>query len=238
MAGFLYYFGDMVNAPTEKLLKEMKLDHLAGVNFSQVGYPGSGQMAVAGVICAAAQSSLCPGGTEPKVGYYPENQIWEKASERWWIGWEKENPPGPADLAKIERRWGHEVKMGDGGVWAVPPERYLPDQLVLNDNDEVDRVPMAQFDGVKKLTMKLRSDFCGQIKAQAQGEEWPPPEMTEAEQLRAGNFFLGLNYRVGRVEANVLKLWNDQSLRKALEAILDWPGIVAMIKEKNDQKKK
>ncbi len=250
MSGFLYFFtGPKVkNAPDFKRLKELQLDHLVGVAVSQAGWAGNEVMLGPGVICAIADSELSDGGCEPRVGYYPDTQEWRKGGDGWWIGWEKDNPSGAVDLARLELRWGHKVQMGNGEVFVVPPERYLPDRLELNENDECDRVPLDEFVGIRKLTVKLRADFYTQIGKLARKEEEKEekekvnliPPMTEGEQLKTGNFFLGLNYRIGRVEANVLELWNDQSLREALEAVLDWPTEVKMIKEmmKDKDKKK
>jgi hypothetical protein len=236
MSGFLYFFiGDEFrNAPTDEQLKEMKLEHLVGATFSQAAWGGNETMEGAGVICAIAQSGLSEGGTEPKVGYYPDTQQWVAGGEKWWIGWEKDSRPGPVDLVRGEQMPGYEVKLGDGGLWLVPCERFLPRTLKLDGVGEVQRVPLAKFAAMGEKTAVAWDEYRAVVKARDKNKV--DDLFSIRSWIEMGNHFLGVNYWVGRIEANELNLWNDQTLVTTVEAILDIPGLVKM--EGDGDKKK
>jgi len=237
MAGFLYCFMGLKNAPTGDQLAAMKMDYLAGATFSQSAYLGREKIPGTGVICAVAQSDLAAGGSEPRVGYYPEKQRWEKIDEQLWIGWETNNPPGPADLVRRQVLDGHIVTLGDGHPWLIPCERYLPKTMVVNAKGEVTRVPLERFAPVRDLSELLREDFYTALAEQAEGKEAPSPKMTGAQQVKMATFFLGLNYRVGWMEANCLLLWNDETLRESLQAVLDVPSMWKIVAAQKEKKK-
>lgn len=60
-----------------------------------------------------------------KCGYYPDEQRWAKVrgadgKVTHWIGYEKANPPGPADLARPRMVEGYPVTLADGRQWVIP----------------------------------------------------------------------------------------------------------------------
>jgi hypothetical protein len=68
-----------------------------------------------------------------------ELQEWRRISTRpadaaeVWIGWNRESPPGPADLERTETIEGFAIKLADGREWKIPVVSYC--------GEEGERVP-------------------------------------------------------------------------------------------------
>lgn len=60
-------------------------------------------------------------GDCPRLGYDGDAQTWTQAAQDVWIGWEKDSPPQPADLARTPRVVSESaaVPLGDA-TWSVP----------------------------------------------------------------------------------------------------------------------
>jgi len=242
MAGFLYFVEGFKNVPTPLDLAGLQLGHLGPV---ASGVPcESGPNGMRGMTLAVPQSELGPDGAEPKVGYYKDSQVWRQWGE-YWIGYESQSPPGPGDLVRRElpgegRGW--PVKMGDGQEYVVPSVTFLPDRLSINPDGTLRREVKDQFKDLADLTERLRNEYLWKNRPEGEeaggdaggtGQSELEP-LTELEQLRLGGGFLGLYYRIGDAEAEMLELWDDDSMREALRAILDIPGYLAMMDKKKE----
>jgi hypothetical protein len=71
-----------------------------------------------------------------EIGYKAGSQTWMKASGKVWIGWEKDDQPGPKELERPELIRGYTVSDEAGNQWCVPIARSprgmatLPSDLV------------------------------------------------------------------------------------------------------------
>lgn len=63
-------------------------------------------------------------------GVFLDSQEWKPeqgaATPRFWIGWEKDRKPTPADLERKKMHAGEAVTLCDGNAWTIPLARQLP----------------------------------------------------------------------------------------------------------------
>jgi hypothetical protein len=132
---------------------------------------------------------------------------------------------------------GHEVKMGDGGMWLVPCERFLPNVLLVDEKGDLEYEPLPEFAAMKEKTAILWDEYIGLRKAGENESDKKDEGFSFVAWIETGNHFLAVNYRIGRVEANVLKLWTEQTVVTAIEMILDVPALIKMEEEEREKKK-
>ncbi len=242
MAGFLYFVPDYqcpTGGPDEATLKRLGLEHLLGGRFSfnQIAL-GRGPGNTSGTTLVL--DDVAPGGSAPVCGYYPEKQTW-RPFKWFWLGFETASPPRPADLVRQEPLPGHPVTLGDGQLWRVPAERFLPNRLELDEDGHVQRVPLPQFAALKQQTRLLWDDYLQVISAAGTPADGPPAEkkalrLTDAEQFRLAAHYLGVNYRLAVPECNLLGLLSEACLVRVLEAILDVPALAKMMEAEAKKK--
>jgi hypothetical protein len=89
-------------------------------------------------------------GKISRVGYYPDNQIWQDAG-KFWIGREKDAAFIPADFERRETISGHLVKLEDGNEYLVPVGRIFPQgtvfpsALILGPGGEMVQEPLSKY---------------------------------------------------------------------------------------------
>jgi len=242
MAGFLYFVPDYQCPPTgpdEPALRRCGLEHLAGSRFSfnQIAL-GRGPDQNSGTTLVL--DDVAPGGAAPVCGYYPEKQTW-RPFKWFWLGFETANPPRPADLVRAEPLPGHLVAMGDGNLWRVPAERFLPNRLELDEDGHVQRVPLPRFAALKQQTRLLWDDYLQVITAAEPAQPDQPKSagklrLSDEEQFRLAVHYLGVNYRLAVPECNLLGLLSETCLVRGLEAILDVPALAAMLEAEAKKK--
>lgn len=173
----------------------------------------------------------------PPVGESPHRQVTPLVS----VGWETERPPGPLDLERPNRRFGHDVDLDDGNSWHIPAARYLPQKLQLV-NGAVRYVPKKEFAAFETAVTQCWLDYVRDSGVEttddpAETERWEGEHLSEMQQVELAVGFLGLNYRV-RLEAeiNALGLFDQVCLVRVLEAILDIPGWIRLAEEMHKKK--
>lgn len=220
MSGLLYF----VPGETRPLLRGGELDAvgLAGVlrgavpEFRQSAGPeGAGPgllVATRGARCAIEAGA----------------QLWQpRLDGRAWTGLWLEARPGPAEIERADAVGGHEVELADGNRWLVPAARcfpegtQLPETLVLGPGGLVRRVT-ARYAG-------LWEDAC---RVWDLGGELPQDELWRIC-VRA----LGVNYRLGPDEANLLEIVTSANLPAMAGALVDAPTIAAAAADLDAAKK-
>ena len=126
--------------------------------------------------------------------------------------------------------------MANDDTYLIPAERFLPDRLELDDEGNVQRIPKKEFLPMKELSQRQWTDWVEQGAAADEKRTPNEPTMKYPEQLRMANMFVGVNYRISRIEANILAIWDDQTLIESIKAILDLPAW-REIMEQTDKKK-
>jgi hypothetical protein len=213
-----------------------------------------GDLARAWADCAAGDFSLCeltgagPGGASgtivsalpadgvvpPRLHYAEEFQTWRQIGELW-IGVDKEHPPAAADLRRKKIFQGYEVELA-GEKWTIPVVRDpeggsgLPRDFVYADGGRVQqRIKAAYLDLWEKFSRAVWMFF-------DPAGPWPL-RMDLAEGLELCLAALALNYRVGRIEQNLLGLVDSESWCLILAAAVDYPTFRDLAEAVEAQKK-
>lgn len=173
-----------------------------------------------------------------RVGYYPEEQTWQKVvveGPQYWVGYWTADPPQPQELMREDAVDGHRVTLGDGNEWLIPAARsfsvgtMLPQNLILG--------PGGKVIGTVGETYRSLFDRAGALAAQmyrvpAEGEEFTGNfEMEPEELFRLAADALAVNYKVGVAEVNALHLFNTAVMTQIMGALVDWPGFLKIVEE-------
>lgn len=232
------------------LLHECKLDATFGdiaaagqcaVNEITTHGPGD----ASGVLLTAIPAS---GEVPKRIGYQPDFQTWRQATKTpggqdLWTGIDREHPPTPEDLLRanaarstagelLPPHQGYWVTLADGNRWCVPVVRRPA--IVAKHGDRPSEFPTD-------VGWDLEGRFVETLKPQFQ------PLFDEAAGLvglfyddegrpRDGNFeisveaglswclkLLGLNYRVGPHEQNLLRVIDQSNVWLVLGLAIDTP---------------
>lgn len=172
-------------------------------------------------------------GKSPRMGCCSDTQKWVKVcgpdgKVTHWFGWEKNNPPGPADLARPRAVDGHPVRLGDGKEWIIPsvhiPLTTLPRDFTFDESGELTLTVASGYEELCNESAKWWNVI----------ENGEPFNKFEWFDFVCG--LLAVNYRLGKTEIAHLRLLNDSQevLRGVLYAAL---GVPALKEEIEAQKK-
>lgn len=233
MSAFLYFFPDAPRAIAKPadLPPECNLGPIIGdAKFGYGAVRSSGPEGTSGFMIAVRPSDE---GKAAGCGYYPDDQVWAKVrgadgKVTHWIGYEKANPPGPADLQRPEMVDGYPVKLADKREWVIPcvhvPLTTLPKVFGLSPDGESILAVTSGYE-----------DLCNES-----ANWWDVIEngskFNKAEWFEFACKLLAVNYRLGRWEIAQAGLLNDSQevLRGVLYAAL---GVLAIRAELESQKK-
>lgn len=170
-----------------------------------------------------------------KIGYYPEQQAWRRRSPGVWVGMWKDDRPTPEELAVEDQQEGHFVAMRDGRRWLCPMAREwigeeakwtsrVPAAMEINDNGEWIRGE------VEKRYRRLWEIATAHWDSLGDSDKSMP--LCKLTDLAVE--CLAVNYRIGRVEASLLGLFDDQGRASlaVLNAAVDLPTIEEWMKKK------
>jgi hypothetical protein len=175
-----------------------------------------------------------------RIGYYADDPSirWRPAGELVWIGIDQEFPPRPEDLARCEQFPGHLVKLADGRQWLVPlvrrgirsGEPALPRSMQWDAAGRFAMVLEDRYQAIWDKTQRVVELFL----------EPGSPGFGSIEYQLAGDLaldFLGMNYRLGRIEQSAMKLVNSANWQQVLWAAIDGPQIDAAMRAEETSKK-
>ncbi|HEY4760948.1 MAG TPA: hypothetical protein VIH42_10250 [Thermoguttaceae bacterium] len=166
-------------------------------------------------------TALPPIGEAPvRLHYAPEFQTWSKFGEIW-VGIDKEYPPTAADLIRKKTFEGYRIEIA-GQEWSVP---------VIRDPEGATGLPRAwSFDDGGQVTERIK-DIYQDLWRKFERATWlfydpagPWPlcmELNEAVDLCLET--LSINYRLGRIEQNLLGLVDSENWFVILAAAVDEP---------------
>jgi hypothetical protein len=157
------------------------------------------------------------------LAYDADNQRWVKIADGTWLGIDKRGRVRPEQLARAEMRPGHKVLLGNS-AWEIPVARLaiggcgLPRRRVLNQ------------DGTKAWEVEEQyRDVCVFADRAWAYHSGHGVIMGEEEIDTAAALALGINYRIGELEAIALGLFTDVGLRNIVWALIDGPTIDATL---------
>jgi hypothetical protein len=182
---------------------------------------------------------------EGQLGYYADRQVWKQApGSALWVGHYKEQLPGPEDLARKKQLDGHWLELDDGQQWLVPVARSYSERATGKEMDIVWTLQLPQrldlaADG-RWVTGAVVNRYAALWEL---AEAWlrvRTGEATDTDRARydaqgekdAAVLALQANYRLGRVEAALLGLLNDNLVGDVLDQLIDLPNYIRLVKKK------
>lgn len=188
--------------------------------------------------------ALPASGEKPeRLGYYPNLQIWEEVEQNgqtFWVGTDKEEPIRSVDLARKAVIPGYTCEL-PGGVWSIPVIRNpeggttLPKDWRWNGDGEVTEIVQSAY-------RKLWGEFAGVVDLYF-GENADDPAgvftIPPAEAMLRCAQVLGVNYRFGRVEQNLMGVIGSTTWSTILNCAIDlltfWDAFEATQKKRGGE---
>lgn len=149
---------------------------------------------------------------------------WEKISATAWAGYDSQHLPTPEDLMRHKVFDGPFVRLMDERKWIVPVARQLPRKIRFSPEGGITESPTEKYRDMFSLCDKIWHMFRTDQKILDDGEE--PYRMDDEESARAALKILQLNYRIGPAEANILEIFDSESVLAVLMAFVDWTAFV------------
>ena len=244
MAGLLYFFpGHSGMIRTAKDFPK-PLPYLAGVSLEcgvPAGGPGDLTGAMVATIPLVGDQPVCryaPKGD----GFVPGGQHWY-AADGYWIGWEKERPPSPQELARTKTLAGDEVTLTDGQQWTIPVLHgaflTLPTRWRRSGAEVTEEVDPQYAELCAKAVEWM--DYCKAMDKPDSEAETSAARWGIVECFDYCAAVLGVNYRLGVDEVSALGLIGgvgpdgEHVAGKVMGASV---GTLAMEKEVERRKKK
>lgn len=249
MANFLYFFPAQNKAlqsaadlPANTGLPTI----LKGCTFDNRGVENNGPGGQNGWLIAPHPTG---DGVQSRTGVYLDTQTWmpvedAEGKQTHWVGWETDNPPRPADVARAKQTTGHMVELGDDHEWIVPVvEAFVP-------NKEIPHTQWERVSGFITLPQTMTLDAKGDVtmKVKPGHEEladeagwwvdtfWQSKDYLYARYATFAIRLLAVNYCVGRAEVNALGLL-EKSYAVAQKVIMAAIGATDLIAQMDAQKK-
>lgn len=176
-----------------------------------------------------------------RVRYTPETQTWlKRPGSGGYCGFFNGDPPTPEDLARDNPLDGHWVELTDGRQWLCPVARAYHEQddklawsLALPHQAGIDEkgnwVRTAVVPRFKDLWEAAERWFA----ALTCGEESDESVSVTFENLYDSALLaLRTNYRLDKAEVALLGLFDDRTAANVMNALVDWPTLVAWYKKK------
>lgn len=180
-------------------------------------------------------------GMFPRKQNDPESEMVEL-----WCGWEKDNPPTPANLARPNQLPGHTVKL-QGHDWIIPLVREwsFENGKCLYD---ITLPKAAKFDNVKRewfagevipeyqrlfeLTTEIYERYTDQ-QEESDGFDLPDNPISVCAEFMAVNYYLGME----EISALELIQFYYQCIWSILQLPMDLPGMLEVYQKKTESER-
>lgn len=256
MAPPIYFFPKVTKTQlvvNDKLNPEVLAPRKLATTFADVSVsqcyveerPGAGPGDETGTFLVAFPPN---GERGPRIGYYADHQDWTEFAEgehRFWVGIDKDQPPGPDDLARKQpiEIDGYRMELA-GNEWLIPVVRDLrggtglPVDWLLASDGSISEEVQAVYRELWTQFAAVVDIFLNPDDTEGIGVFGLAPTEAMKWCLKA----LAINYRVGRAEQNLLHLINSHNYFRVLGNVVDlqtcWDVYQAAIEAKQDRKKK
>jgi hypothetical protein len=151
----------------------------------------------------------------PRIGYYKDEQTWDKFAG-YYVGWNPDALPAPEDLEQDVMLKGFYETLGDGRRWLCPLIRMVNGG---NNLPDVWGVRNGKFTMSVKPDWNWAWDLSGEVWDYYSREADIPFELAFEWAVR----LLGINYRIGPVEATALGLFGRNDYMPVLRASIHGP---------------
>jgi len=246
MAGFLYYIPGQTRAITVDEVRRLGLGYAFPAAMTPCQIHGGGPDGGVGVVVAD------PAKVE-KIGCYLDEQTWRRdpatdvSGANVWVGIYNDARPGPADLERNESLGGHWVTLCDGAKWHVPVARGICEEdgelayyhavpRVSTRDDDGKWVPgdvAVRYRGLWDLACRWYDVRTGAVEAAGEDDEAVEFEFDDLHD--SAITALAENYVLGPTEADLLGLLSQRQAIKVLDALVDMPTKMMLIKKKVGQ---
>ena len=179
---------------------------------------------------------LVPGtGAIPdRTGFYPDEQEWHQVGdgELVWIGVTKASPPTAADLVRKRVFHGYYVTLADAENWAVPVIRrpdgstQLPCDMIFDAAGNVVEPIKRQYVEYWDETAEVAEWFFGEKGFDVSG-------FSKSRALRLAIRALGLNYRYGVNEQNIVRAIDTMNWVSVLASTVDLSKALELVEKKS-----
>lgn len=230
MSGILYFVPEVPAVPAE-MLAELGLAEVLGKSVTQAPI-NNGPDGKSGVIFKASTD-------DQPMGYKADTQRWVPGPKKqFWLGYDRENPPGPADLARETGLPGKWIELGDGNQWLVPvarlaiTESVLPVRYELDDEGNDTFTVCREYQGLWDMAAELCSDFFCAVVA---GKNEITMDTDRMPEIAAAA--IGENYRVGLTECKLLGLLTSKNMTGIFNILVDFEGFLELTAQEAAKKK-
>jgi len=189
---------------------------------------------------SGALLTVVAGDVPLRLGFFPDFQTWHErpAGCEAWVGLDREYPPMPANLAHAVLMRGHDVELSDGNFWHVPIVRSPFDRDAMG-RSSLPRDFSYDQSGRAISTRQSSSDQVWELSAAAWDHTMCPAQMPSLNLsllLELCVSTIGLNYRFGKVEQELLRPINSANWEAISDALLDVPLLEERVElEKKNQ---
>jgi len=160
--------------------------------------------------------------------YAPQFQTWHDCGP-FWIGLDNEQPPGADDLARPLEHAGYRVTLGDGAEYCI---------AIARRPDGTSELPRSLgWDAEGNYTERVKADYRQLWDDAGRAIEWfhdgfKNANENAAEILDVAVRAVGINYRYGRAEQNVLGLIDSNNWATVLFCLIDAIKIATAAEQK------
>jgi hypothetical protein len=170
-------------------------------------------------------------------------QEWTEFSG-YWVGVDKDNPPGPDDLVRPDIHLGNSALLSDGNQWMIPLVEFLPHRHGVNHSNgehvrRIHRDYKSYATEIDRLAEEILPQVNGIEKLVESGTDVDPlrVEVTISEAWLFCVQALSMNYRLSEAVIDVLDLVGDgEMLRIILTAMELDQHIGEVVKKKKREK--
>ncbi len=223
MAGFLYYFSGASHVP-KRLVADLGLALDTG-RMSERGVE-RGPDNMRGVVACNAV------GGPKRIGYYGDSQTWHRRKD-FWIGWQTDDPPTPADLERDGAQIHYSIVLSDKQRWGLPVAKALPSYFGLNENGERVKKYQGPYEALNQMADECWRAIEGQHITLVDFKE-----IAEERQHEIASAALAFNYWVGPWELDALALPNRVDRMQIIMVLTDIVSMLADGDEAEEIKKK
>lgn len=251
MAGFLYFADGKRSADlhTPQQVIDSGLAYAIKPDESplKVDMPNGGPSGKGGLLFASTRRM-----TANQMKFATDEQAWLKMPGKdIWVGFDKEDKPGPAELLRLKTVNGRHVKLEDGHNWLIPEIRITT--IVGEGENETQEFKYGDLpfdwgmdhESGKWTRRGIQASFLPALETaekwsdirfealRAVAEQKEPPTVLYSDIFDSAVQMLGVNYEVGPVEVELLGLLRTIEIAESIMDItIDYKTFIEHLKKK------